>query len=232
MIRRLEVAIFAVAFVLAGLVTFAFLWSGDGPYAWLANANGVTGMTYVSHDPCPPPAGGCFGGGQVSVEVMRAWDAQWVAYVTGAQTDPPSSFGREVFTRDEYAHMADVRRVFDGAKVVLAVAVVVLAIRLQRALVRRDALRLVRDGALAATIGVLVVGVVAAVAFDPLFLLFHEVFFPQGNFLFDPASSNLIRLYPDWYWQGITGLVAGSVVAVGAVVAGTCALALRRLRAR
>src|SRR2546425_7381458 len=231
-IRRLEVAIFAVAFALAGLVTFAFLWSGDGPYAWLATANGVTGMTYVSHDPCPPPAGGCFGGGQGSVEVMRAWDEQWAAYVTGAQTDPPGGFGREVFTRDEYAHMADVRRVFDGAKVVLAVAVVVLAIRLQRALVRRDALRLVRDGALAATIGVLVVGVVAAVAFDPLFLLFHEVFFPQGNFLFDPASSNLIRLYPDWYWQGITGLVAGSVVAVGAVVAGTRALALRRLRAR
>ena len=179
MIRRLDVAIFAVAFALAGLVTFAFLWSGDGPYAWLANANGVTGMTYVSHDPCPPPAGGCFGGGQVSVEVMRAWDAQWVAYVTGAQTDPPSSFGREVFTRDEYAHMADVRRVFDGAKVVLAVAVVVLAIRLQRALVRRDALRLVRDGALAATIGVLVVGVVAAVAFDPLFLLFQKTRFTR-----------------------------------------------------
>ena len=160
MIRRLEVAIFAVAFALAGLVTFAFLWSGDGPYAWLANANGVTGMTYVSHDPCPPPAGGCFGGGQVSVEVMRAWDAQWVAYVTGAQTD------------------ACIRATLHGA------------------------------------------------------LLFHEVFFPQGNFLFDPASSNLIRLYPDWYWQGITGLVAGSVVAVGGVVAGTCALALRRLRAR
>jgi len=231
-IRRLEVAIFAVAFALAGLITFAFVWSGDGPYAWLANANGVTGAIFVDR-PAPSATPRVAGTVEhpVSLTMLLEYHRGWVAYVSGATATPPS-FGTPVFTADEYAHMADVRRVFDGAKVVLAVALVVLAIRLQRALVRRDALRLGRDGALAATIGVLVVGVVAAVAFDPLFLLFHEVFFPQGNFLFDPASSNLIRLYPDWYWQGITGLVAGSLVAVGAVVAATCALALRRLRAR
>jgi uncharacterized membrane protein len=76
------------------------------------------------------------------------------------------------------------------------------------------------------------VGIAAALAFEPLFLLFHRIFFPQGNFLFDPSTSNLIRLYPDWYWQGITALVAGSFIAAGVAVAGTCALALRRLRRR
>jgi uncharacterized membrane protein len=74
---------------------------------------------------------------------------------------------------------------------------------------------------------VAVIGVAAAVAFDPLFLLFHEVFFPQGNFLFAP-DSNLIRLYPEWYWQGITAGVGASFIAVSLLVAGAAHIALRR----
>ena len=70
--------------------------------------------------------------------------------------------------------------------------------------------------------------IAAAVAFDPLFLLFHEVFFPQGNFLFAP-ESNLIRLYPEWYWQGVTAGVGLSFIAVALLVAGAAHTALRRL---
>jgi uncharacterized membrane protein len=70
--------------------------------------------------------------------------------------------------------------------------------------------------------------VAAAVAFDPLFLLFHDVFFPQGNFLFDPATSNLIRLYPEWYWQGITAGVGVSFIVVALLVAAAAHIALRR----
>jgi uncharacterized membrane protein len=89
-------------------------------------------------------------------------------------------------------------------------------------------LRLVRAGAVIAAGIVTVIGVAAGVAFDPLFLLFHEVFFPQGNFLFDPATSNLIRLYPEWYWQGITAGVGLSFIAVAIAVAGAAHIALRR----
>jgi uncharacterized membrane protein len=81
---------------------------------------------------------------------------------------------------------------------------------------------------LTATGIVAVIGVAAAVAFDPLFLLFHDVFFPQGNFLFDPATSNLIRLYPEWYWQGITAGVGLSFIAVAILLAGAAHMALRR----
>ena len=222
MIRRLEVAVFAIAFALAGLIACAFLWSGEGPYRDLARANGAERFEFVV-----PPAGRQ----ETDLETAVSLHGQWEGYVTGRTGEPPRS-ALPPFTADEYAHMADVRRVFGGAKVVLATAIIVIAIRLQRAWLRRDALRLVRDGAVAAAVGVLVIGIAAAVAFDPLFLLFHEIFFPEGNFLFDPATSNLIRLYPDWYWQGITGLVAGSFIGLAAVVAGTCTLALRKLRTR
>jgi uncharacterized membrane protein len=97
-----------------------------------------------------------------------------------------------------------------------------------RARRRGGALLLLRAGAVIAAGIVTVIGVAAAVAFDPLFLLFHEVFFPQGNFLFDPATSNLIRLYPEWYWQGITAGVGLSFIAVAIAVAWAAHIALRR----
>jgi uncharacterized membrane protein len=72
-----------------------------------------------------------------------------------------------------------------------------------------------------------VVGVAAALAFEPLFLAFHYVFFPQGNFLFDPATSNLLRLYPESYWYGVTVRIGAGFVAVALTLAGAAHLALR-----
>jgi uncharacterized membrane protein len=128
--------------------------------------------------------------------------------------------------------MSDVRRVFDGAKVLIPAGLFVMAIRLQRARARGVAamLQLARDGAVAAGVAVAGIGIVAAFAFEQAFLLFHEVFFPQGNFLFDPATSNLVRLYPDWYWQGITLRVGLSFIALAAAVSVAASVGLRRAR--
>src|SRR5207249_7661935 len=138
------------------------------------------------------------------------------------------AFGRQIFTEDEYRHMADVRNVFRGAETAAVFALGVLAFRLIRARRDRRALRLVRDGAVVAAAMVTGIGVAAALAFDRLFLLFHEVFFPQGNFLFDPATSNLLRLYPEWYWQGVTGGVVVSFVSLALITAAAASVTLRR----
>ncbi len=42
--------------------------------------------------------------------------------------------------------------------------------------------------------------VLGTIAFMPLFVLFHQIFFPQGNWSF-PENSILIQLYPDSFWQ-------------------------------
>ena len=44
-------------------------------------------------------------------------------------------------------------------------------------------------------------GVVALVAFDTLFEVFHEIFFPAGSYLFDPATERLVQLFPFEFWQ-------------------------------
>lgn len=215
---RVEVAIFSIALAVFGLVALSLVWSGGWAYEVLARLTGHTQTTFLDI------AG--IGGGAIVIDLagLLHWHGAWSSYVVGVSPAPPSS---GFFTADETAHMADVRGVFRGAEYAAALALFVLAFRVQRARRRTDALRLVRAGALTAAGIVTVIGVAAAVAFDPLFLLFHDVFFPQGNFLFGP-DSNLIRLYPEWYWQGITAGVGLSFIALALLAAGAAHIALRR----
>lgn len=219
--RALELALFVLALTVAGLVGFALVWSGEAPYRELARANGVERLVFVV------PSGGRH---ETDLETAIALHGQWSRYVTGGTAEaprPPAS--PLLFTGDEYSHMADVRRVFEVARFLVAVSLFVILIRLQRARARspREMWRLVRDGSLIAAALVVLIGLVAAFAFEPLFLAFHYVFFPQGNFLFDPATSNLIRLYPDWYWQGISLRVGLSFIAVALGLALVAGLRLR-----
>lgn len=219
---RVEVAIFAIALAVFGLVALALVWSGGWGYELLARATGHTETTFLQID---GRTGSVTGAVVVDLVGLLRWHGLWASYVIGLSQSPPEPSG--FFTADEVAHMADVRGVFRGAEYAAALALFVLAFRVQRARRRRDALRLVRADALTATGIVAVIGVAAAVAFDPLFLLFHDVFFPQGNFLFGPVS-NLIRLYPEWYWQGITAGVGLSFIALALLAAGAAHIALRR----
>jgi integral membrane protein (TIGR01906 family) len=221
-VRALELALFVIALSIAGLVTLALLWSGPGPYEDLARENGVTQTTLIAHI----PGGGTYTTDRNGLVVMHE---RWSTYVTGGASAPPQFQPVPLFTEDEYSHMADVRNVFVTAKFLVPVSLLVIFIRLQRARARsaREMWQLVRDGSLIAGACVVLVGIVATFAFEPLFLAFHYVFFPQGNFLFDPATSNLIRLYPDWYWEGISLRVGLSFIAVALGLAGAASLRLR-----
>ena len=222
----LETALFAIAFALSGLVLLALVWSGAGAYEQIALSNGVGGTALVARG-----STGATEEVRVDLGTLVEYHRQWTAYVTGGVSVPPV-FGRALFTSDEYAHMADVRRVFDAAKILIPAGLFVMAVRLQRAraLGGRVALRLVRDGTIVAAVAVAIVALGAVFAFAPLFLLFHAVFFPEGNFLFDPATSNLVRLYPEWYWEGVTFRVGLSFLGLAAAVGGAAGWGLRRAR--
>jgi len=219
---RVEVALFAVGLTIVGLVILALVWSGRGPYEDMARSNGVEQVTLVAHVP---------GGGTFTTDRSGLFEihSRWSSYVTGGASEAPR-FEPPLFTEDEYSHMADVRRVFDGAKLLVPAGMFIMALRMQRARGRGldVMLRLVRNGAIVASLAVAGIGIVATFAFDAAFLLFHQIFFPQGNFLFDPATSNLVRLYPDWYWQGITLRVGLSFLALAAAVALAASIGLRR----
>lgn len=216
----LALALFVVGLAMSGLVALALLWSGPDPYRDLARANGVDRFVFVLQ----PPLDREF----TDLETAVSFHEQWSRYVTGGTPQRPM-FDPPLFTQDEYAHMADVRAVFATARFLVPVGVFLVIVRLQRARTAspRTTWRLLRDGSLIAAALVAAIGVTAVFAFEPLFLAFHYLFFPQGNFLFDFATSNLIRLYPDWYWEGISLRVGVSFIAVAL---GLAALAQARLR--
>ncbi len=216
-------ALFAIAFSIAGLVALAIAFGGTSTYRSIMRE--YSPATFHVSGPTGPRVD------HVPLDALTDWHNGWFAYVTGDAERPPVSFGARMFTASEYAHMADVRNVFVGARIAAAIAAAVAGVLLAMAWRRdpRAALVLARDGTAAAAVGMAVVGALAAVAFDPLFLLFHEILFPQGNFLFGP-DSNLIAMYPDEYWSGVVFRVGIAFVAATAIIAVGATATLRRAR--
>lgn len=123
--------------------------------------------------------------------------------------------GRPFYDAGEAAHMADVRIVLYAFLGVVTIFGAILVGTLVRG--RRDPIvwRGVARGGLWLAIGLIVAGIVAALAFDRLFEMFHALLFPGGNFTFDPASQRLVQLYPLAFWQ-LTAAAMGVIgVAVG-----------------
>jgi integral membrane protein (TIGR01906 family) len=117
----------------------------------------------------------------------------------------------------ERSHMRDVGSLVRVLGTLLAVAALVLLFSLPT--LRHERRRVGRLLLTAAgTVGTLavVLAIVFAVAFEQAFLAFHELFFPQGNFLFGP-DSNLLRLFPEPFWSE-AALVAGLAIIVSAVI--------------
>jgi integral membrane protein (TIGR01906 family) len=68
-------------------------------------------------------------------------------------------------------------------------------------------------------VAVVSLGIVALVAFDTLFAVFHEVLFPAGSYDFDPATERLVQLFPFQFWQESAIVVGIVIIAISAVVA-------------
>ena len=88
-------------------------------------------------------------------------------------------------------------------------------------------LRLIRDASLLSGILVAAIAGLFAVAFEPAFLAFHYIFFPQGNFLFDPATSNLLALYPEAYWYGVALRIGIAFIVTVLTIGALATVALR-----
>jgi hypothetical protein len=73
-------------------------------------------------------------------------------------------------------------------------------------------------GAAALVIALVAIGIFAAVAFDQAFTLFHEIFFPGGDWSFDPATEHLVQLYPTPFWELTASALVGASALIGVAV--------------
>ena len=173
----------------------------------------------------------------VSFEQGRAQAQAWTGFTnaelqtaTGAILSDlvfgPPSFdvevnGAPVLNERERSHMRDVRGVFAGFFALALVAGIVLVagfLGARRLGHPERAWRAIRNGARGLAVGIVVAGVVAAVAFDALFELFHRMFFPGGTYLFDPATDRLVQLFPFAFWSETTMAVGAVILVISGVV--------------
>jgi integral membrane protein (TIGR01906 family) len=134
--------------------------------------------------------------------------------------------GAPVLEERERAHMRDVRGVFGGFFLLAGIAALILIILSAGARRMGHATRAwaaIRSAMRWLIAGVVVVGVIASVAFDALFEIFHQLFFPAGSFTFDPRTDHLVQLFPFDFWSETTivlGIVIVILAALISVVAG------------
>ncbi len=123
--------------------------------------------------------------------------------------------GGPLFDTSEASHLRDARALLYGflASAALAFALVVIVLVRGR---RELAWRRVGRGGGGLSAGIVFLGVVALFAFEPAFELFHRVFFPGGNWAFDPGSQRLVQLYPMPFWRYVTALVGAIAAVLGA----------------
>ncbi len=156
-----------------------------------------------------------------SSEIVDSAISGMLAFFSGEQESLP-----EIFNEDEQSHLADVKALLDRARMLLALLIVLWLCCNLWALYRRKPAtagrNLVAGGI--ATLALTALLILAALVFSQTFILFHGVFFPQGNWQF-PAESALIRLFPrrfffDLFTQVIlrTALLGLLCLAMGLVV--------------
>ncbi len=184
----------------------------------------------------------------VGFEQGRAQAAAWTGFdpadlrtatdsILGDLVIGPPNFdvsinGAPVLNERERQHMRDVRSVFVGLFALAAAGAVVLvaAFALSRGTAARASLwrRLGLAGRVIA-VATVAGGLVGLLSFDAAFELFHELFFPPGSFLFNPATDRLVQLFPETFWVETTVAVGIVLVALSiglAWVANTRARAL------
>ena len=131
----------------------------------------------------------------------------------------------ELFNDKEVHHMRDVKRLLWGVYGAFGVSAACLAaltaagfLRWRREYLPELARLLVWGGGL--TVGLLVAfGLLSAVLFDQLFLLFHEISFANDFWQLDPRTDYLVLLFPQGFWFDATMWVAFRALAGGLILA-------------
>ena len=211
----------------AGLIALTFAFAGPGTYEDIARANGFERIPFLVPASVPVERRQTV---RYDVATRVGLHEQTLRSVLSAESGPGTravaaprdpTTRDPLFSLDEERHLTDVRAVFAAARLLANTSAVVSIVLLIAAWGRGTAVLagIVRDAAGGGALGVAAIGVIATVAFEPAFLAFHYVFFPQGNFLFDPATSNLLALYPETYWYAVTLRIGAAFTAAAAGVA-------------
>ena len=135
---------------------------------------------------------------------------------------------QDFFNEQDRFHMGEVKNLFlGGLKIRNIMLVAVLLILILLAARKADMIKLL-PRAYFVTLGfsgviTVVLGGLFASDFDKYFRIFHEIFFDNDQWMFDPATDYMIRMLPEGFFYDfvfrIGGFFVGSLAVVGVVSA-------------
>ena len=135
---------------------------------------------------------------------------------------------QDFFNEQDRLHMGEVKDLFlGGLKIRNIMLVAVLLILILLAARKADLIKLL-PRAYFVTLGItgvitIVLGVLFASDFDKYFRIFHEIFFDNDQWMFDPATDYMIRMLPEGFFYDfvfrIGGFFVGSLAVLGVVSA-------------
>lgn len=135
------------------------------------------------------------------------------------------------FTENEINHMKDVKSLIHIARFILILSSIIIifsiiAIFFHRK-IKRNVLKSFFFGAIS-TIAVIAFFALSAIFnFQSSFRIFHELFFPQGNWTF-PQNSILITLLPEQFFISTSQAIFISVFILGIIIIGITYFLLRK----
>jgi len=196
----------ATALVILGAVVLALL---SPPYIHAALAQAGS-ADYLAAGGLPVDASGAASLSDLTVQELFLGPGTFAFPAPGT----PERF----YDVAEASHLRDARTVLYGFLLVVVASAVALVAAFAAG--RREAWtwRAASRGAGVLAIVLGVIGLFATVAFDQAFTLFHEVFFPGGNWSFDPRTERLVQLYPIPFWELTATVLVASAVTLGALV--------------
>lgn len=135
---------------------------------------------------------------------------------------------QDFFNEQDRFHMGEVKDLFlGGLKIRNIMLVAVLLILILLAARKADLIKLL-PRAYFVTLGItgvitIVLGILFASDFDKYFRIFHEIFFDNDQWMFDPATDYMIRMLPEGFFYDfvfrIGGFFVGSLAVLGVVSA-------------
>ncbi len=123
------------------------------------------------------------------------------------------------YTSSELSHLQDVKAVMNTANLVFYITLLAAIFLLTYSFRdKKQVIRLLRWGGIATIIFILIILAAILISFSYTFTLFHQLFFPQGNWLFS-ADSLLIQAFPLEFFVRISYLIFLQTLGLGIVIA-------------
>ena len=103
------------------------------------------------------------------------------------------------YNENEISHMKDVRNIFGVLEFLLFIAIVMLILCLLK-FSKKSLKQILKYSSIISLLFLLIL-VLLSINFEQTFAIFHPIFFPQGNYTFNPEESFMKFMFPDEFFS-------------------------------